>query len=92
MQFELTVSVYDLRVLLLGQVDSGASLAVKLDDGAMLENCKVLGYDYDSDVVSLTRMNNDAAELDISLYKVEAIEFESFHSYRGNCAKVFTLN
>lgn len=92
MQFELTVSVYDLRILLLGQVASGATLAVKLDNGAMLENCKVLAYDYESDVVSLTAAGNNGTELDISLYKVEAIEFESFHPYRGNCAKVFTLN
>lgn len=92
MQFELAVSVYDLRVLLLGQVDSGATLAVKLEDGALLENCKVLGYDYESDVVSLAGADDEATELDISLYKVEAIEFDSFYSYRGNCAKIFTLN
>lgn len=92
MQFELTVSVYDLRVLLLGQVDSGATLAVKLVNGDLLENCRVIGYDFESDVVSLAGSDDDATEWDISLYQVEAIEFNSFYSYRGNCAKIFTLN
>ena len=91
MQFEQAVSTYDLRILLLSLVESGAVIAIKLDNGAFLTNCKILKYDYELDIVTLVNTEDDSTEMEVSLYVIQCIEFESFHMYRGARAKVFAV-
>lgn len=91
MQYELIVSTFDLRVILLSMVDSAIVLSVKLDSGACLDNQRVMDYDYELDLVTLLAVD-DKNEQELSLYIIASIEFESFYSYRGIKAKIFVIN
>jgi len=91
MQYELSVSVHDLRVILIGIIETGISVGVKTSSGVQLEDCLIAGFDSEFDIVVIAPERDPGREKNISIFLIDSIEFNSFHQYRGEAAKIFQI-
>jgi glucosamine 6-phosphate synthetase-like amidotransferase/phosphosugar isomerase protein len=90
MQFQLSISIDDLREILINLEGTTTRFAIRSIAGELLDKSRLLFIDRELDIIS-AELGATKRVREISIYQIEAIEFESFHQYRGQSARTFSI-
>jgi hypothetical protein len=88
MQYEVTISAYDVSSMLSYLARSTRKVDVSLVNGTILERCTVVSCD---EYMLVVITPSPGLETYVPIASIKAIEFEGFHEYRGLCSKIFVL-
>lgn len=88
MQYEVTISAYDLSSMLSHLERSSRKVDIYLVDSTILACCSILRCD---EYILVATSPAGVSETHIPIASIKAIEFEGFHEYRGVCSKIFQL-
>jgi hypothetical protein len=88
MQFELTISIFDLNDILKELVSSTNAIDIYLSNKTSIERCVMINYDGNRQSI-IVRKNDDL--LAISIDTINRIEFRGFHKYKGQASKIFLI-
>jgi hypothetical protein len=88
MQHELKISPFDLEMILIEVKELQIKLNVELTDGKILESCAVARVNPEDGTVTLKQA---ATPYFICVSDIKCVEFQTFFSYRGESAKIFSV-
>jgi hypothetical protein len=90
MQLQLSITIDDLKAILVNLVNLPTRINVKTRNGQTNEHLQLKSFDSEFDIASFER-SDEGKKIDISLYQIEAIDFDYFFSYRGESARTFSI-
>jgi hypothetical protein len=92
MQFEITITAHDLKVILLDVTGKPLLLTLKMRDSEeLIEDATIVSFDTRSGLVTLTSSTADLPAEQILYLEIECLEFQSFYKYKGEAAKNFIV-
>jgi hypothetical protein len=93
MQYELAISVHDLKVILIRLIDSHNEVFIKLrDKDEFSEPFWISHYDDVENIVTTFKNGNEDLSTQFSLLDIEYIEFDFLYQYREESAKILRVN
>jgi hypothetical protein len=91
MQFEITITAHDLKVILLDVTGKSLLLTLKLRNSEeLIEDVTIRSFDTRSGLIALPSSKDLLVE-QILYLEIECLEFQSFYRYKGEAAKNFLV-
>ena len=91
-QFEKTISLYDLQVILGSLLVLPHRITIKKFGDDPIESCTVIDVNKKSETITFIFKNQNAPTMQkIPIGSIELIEFDFFYTYKGIAAKTFIL-
>jgi hypothetical protein len=91
MQFEISITAHDLKVILLDITGKPLKLTLKLRDSEeLVEDVRIRSFDTRSGLITLSS-TEDLLVQQILYLEIECLEFQSFYKYKGEAAKNFIV-
>jgi hypothetical protein len=91
MQFEITITAHDLKVILLDVTGKSLLLTLKLrNNEELIEDVTIRSFDTRSGLIALSSSKDLLVE-QILYLEIECLEFQSFYRYKGEAAKNFLV-
>lgn len=91
MQWQLSVTIDDLRAILVSLVESPTLVNVKSKNGNTNEQLRVTTFDAEFEIASFEKINTNQT-CDLSIYQIESLDFDRFLNYRGESARIFVID
>jgi hypothetical protein len=92
MQFEITITAHDLKVILLDITGKPLLLTVKVRDSEeLVEDVSIRSFDAQSGLITLASSTEGQRPQKILYLEIECLEFRSFYKYKGEAAKTFII-
>jgi hypothetical protein len=92
MQFEITITSHDLKVILIDVTGKPLLLTLKLRNSEeLIEEVTIQNFDSLSGLITLIGFPGDSIIHEISYLEIECLEFQSFYKYKGEAAKNFYI-